>query len=131
FLSYRKGKLSFESKNELWGFLVRLTTIKCCEKSRYLGCSKRDAKREQGVHYTPEELRQLVSREPSPEDVATFNEVYDQFTSSLSPLQRQIAELKLMDFSNREISERLDRSERTVYRILRQLRTKIAKSSSW
>ena len=72
----------------------------------------------------------LISREPGPQDAAIVEELLGELTRNLTETQQQILQLKLMGFTNVEVSEQLNRSERTVYRLLGQLRSRMQKIAS-
>ena len=61
-------------------------------------------------------------REPTPEEVAVFNESLDQLFGVLDEKQQKIVILRLQGHSNLEISEKLDCSERTIYRALNDVK---------
>ena len=85
--------------------------------------AKRDVSREyMGRDALGESSFDAVAPDPTPIEIAVFNESLDQLLDLLSPLQQQIVSLRLKGFSNVEISGRIGRTERTVYRTLAQVR---------
>ena len=117
------GDFQFENWNDLWALLVKITIRKCSTKISGFMTAKRDVSLERTVHKkTGESSFDAVASEPTPEEVAAFNETLDQLFDLLSPLQQNIVSLRLQGCSNVEISEKIGRTERTVYRSLNKVR---------
>ena len=55
-----------------------------------------------------------------------FNEQFAKILELLDPTERQILQLKLDNYSSLEISQRVNRSERTVRRVVERLQQKLA-----
>ena len=70
---------------------------------------------------TPDE----VSREPTPDEAAGLVEEVEAFMASLEPKERTVLELRLQEYSTEEIAEKVQRSPRTIRRILERLQARL------
>jgi RNA polymerase sigma-70 factor (ECF subfamily) len=124
FRRHSKGEFHFEDWNDLWALLVKITVRKCANKVEGFLAAKRNINREvQGkVSYSKDSSINALSNEPTAQEVVIFNEMLDQLLDCLSDLQQSVVVLRLQGYSNLEISEKIGRSERTVYRTLQQVR---------
>jgi DNA-directed RNA polymerase specialized sigma24 family protein len=97
---------------------------KCAKKVDNFLAAKRDVSREVPgkASANHDSSVNAVTDEPSPEDIAIFNETLDQLFDRLPELLQTIVGLRLQGLSNLEISQKIQRSERTVYRSLNQVR---------
>ncbi len=92
---------------------------------------KRDIAREQTIadHDEAESaqwaLEQMDATGPSPAEAAVLNEALERRLEALAdPELRQIALWRLEGYTNREIADRLDCTERSVERRLERIRSK-------
>ena len=134
FARYSKNRLnnSFGSWNELWAFLVQITIRKCHREFRALNRDKRNINRETRSIHTRDGTPGIepLSREPTGEQVACFNELFDLLCEPLNETQREIAQLKLLGLSNSQIAQKIGRTERTVYRLLTFMRKRLEEIES-
>ena len=131
FYRHQKSELTFRSWDEIWSFLMTVTIRKCCAKANWFLRDKRNVNREysqtshepgfDGEQYSP------ATRGPTPYQVAVFDDLLTQFFAPLSEMQRQIVLMRMSGHSNREISEKLNRTERTIYRTLELLKSQMNK----
>jgi DNA-directed RNA polymerase specialized sigma24 family protein len=63
-----------------------------------------------------------VSREPTAEEVAEAIELLERFMASRNTLERQVIEMRLQGESTDAIAQQINRTERTVRRVLESLR---------
>lgn len=120
-----------DNRDDLWQVLVMLTARKAFQERRRQQTLKRGGLvTDQGKRLTANtptpvdwDLDEVVGAEPNPEFVAMMAE---QFTCLLDILPeeilRQVARLRLENYTNSEIAERLNCSERTVERKLSLIR---------
>ena len=120
----QNGDFEFEDWNGMWALLVKITVNKCSRKIDRFLAAKRDVSREVVGKETShnDSSVNLVSEEPSPEEIVVFQETLDNLLNRLPEPLQAIVCLRLQGLSNLEISEKLNRSERTVYRSLNQIR---------
>jgi DNA-directed RNA polymerase specialized sigma24 family protein len=116
-------------RDDLWQILLMLTDRNVTQRFRRASAEKRDAGKAASLDALADaaggDLRELVEREPSPDDVAAFN---DSLTDALARLGddriREIAILKLEGHENAEIARRTNVSLSSVERKLRLIREK-------
>lgn len=131
FRRQKEGEFDFEDWDDLWGLLVTITVRKCCRQARHFTTDKRDLQREQSVasnedSETVEWL--LISREPTPEQSAQLTELIDQIMHPLDKQGQTIVMMRLQGYAEREISEEIKRSERTVRRTISRVRSQLMDS---
>lgn len=118
FLRHADGKVVVGNWNSLWGLLTIITVRKCSERVAYHRAKQRDAAREVVPTGSSPAIEGL-SREPTPDEAAELAETVTRLMDSLDATERPVLELSLQGYSTREISEQLNRAERTV-RLLRE-----------
>ncbi|MEL7496621.1 MAG: sigma-70 family RNA polymerase sigma factor [Planctomycetota bacterium] len=125
FRRHTKGEFHFDSWNDLWALLVKITLCKCANKVEGFMSAKRNINREVAgkVSNSRDSSINAIAAEPTPQEISIFNELLDQLLDQLNSLQQQVVVLRLQGFSNLEISEKIGRSERTVYRTLNDVRS--------
>jgi len=128
-----RGDFHLADRNELWRLLVTITLRKARNAGKAQRRGKRDVEREQdggcdGGCDSGEmswELQQMDAAGPSPAEAALLNEALERRLESLADSGlRQIALWRLEGYSNREIAERLNCTERSVERKLERIRSK-------
>jgi RNA polymerase sigma-70 factor (ECF subfamily) len=125
FRRHADGQFEFEDWDNLWALLASITIRKCGRRVQAFRSAKRNIQREQALAPDADMASLSVSREPTPDDAARLEETLDQLLSELTPDQQQVLVLKLQNYSNEEISERIGRTERTVYRVLTLIRRRL------
>src|SRR4051794_35235650 len=112
----------------LWGLLTLITLRKCSERFAYLRAQCRDVRREaSGPHGDQDAVPWLEfqGREPTPLEAAELSETVDRLLADLNEDDRPVIELSLQGHTVREISQRLDRVERTVRRSRERVRLRL------
>jgi RNA polymerase sigma-70 factor (ECF subfamily) len=128
FHRYGDGELAVVNWNSLWGLLTRITLRKCAERVAYHRAECRDAAREASVQPGSEDATtwpEALARDPTPLEAAELSETLERLLSGLDEDERPIVELSLQGYSTREISEQLDRPERTVRRLRERVRARL------
>ena len=124
------GEFELSDSEGLWGLLCAITLTKVREQTRFHLREKRGLHRE--VHHAagnaagdstggPSVFFDRPTAEPSPDDAAEFTDQFTRLVESLDEEERQLVDLKLQQFTNDEIAERMGCSERTVRRILKRV----------
>jgi RNA polymerase sigma factor (sigma-70 family) len=127
----KAGQFHVEHQDDLCKLLVRITVHKTLRQVEFHKAAKRDVTAEAGQDDEPQErLRELLTREPSPDAAAVFLDQLEHFLSGLKPQERQILELRLQGYSNEEIAEKLGTYDRKVRRILERIRG-LAEQEGW
>jgi RNA polymerase sigma-70 factor (ECF subfamily) len=128
FRRYGRGDdLDVGNWNSLWGLLTLITVRKCAERVAYHRADCRDATREVAVPASGAGAywAEALSREPTPLEAVLLEEAVDRLLSGLDEDERPIVELSLRGHTSREISEIVDRPERTVRRLRERVRARL------
>jgi RNA polymerase sigma-70 factor (ECF subfamily) len=119
----KENKFHLEGPDDLCKLLVRITVHKVLRKVAFHTAAKRAAGQEVGQEdESRERLVELLDRGPTPEAAAEFLDQLEHFFSTLSPLERQVVELRLQGYTTDEISTRLGTYDRKVRRIMERIR---------
>ncbi len=130
-LRQQRGEFDLAGRDVLWNLLVTITLRKARNTAKKHGRDMRDVAREQTIpdgdasgsaHWV---LEQMDAAGPSPAEAAVLNEALERRLEALAdPELRQIALWRLEGYTNREIADRLDCTERSVERRLERIRSK-------
>jgi DNA-directed RNA polymerase specialized sigma24 family protein len=109
-------------RDDLWQILADIVQKRAIDEARHHGRAMRDATKE-----TSYEIAELPLPEPSPELAVQFADEREHLLRQLDDhdetgVHRQVAELKLKQYSNLEIAEETKISLRAVERKLRNIR---------
>ena len=103
----------------LWRLLSAIALNKLLKQAEHHAAARRSSKRE--VHSETEVewlVQSLAGREPDPAKAAAVADELETRLAALPPLARRIVEMRLADYSHEEIAAAVERSDRTVRRIL-------------
>jgi RNA polymerase sigma-70 factor (ECF subfamily) len=130
FARHAQGQLSFAGWDGLWALLALITVRKCGRCARWFHRAQRDVHAEVAVAAGPDEsdVIQMFSDEPSPQEAAMLSEVVEQLLRALGQRDGEILTLALLGYSAAEISDRLGRPGRTVYRVLERIKVRLQES---
>lgn len=128
FRRHRDGKFKLDNWKSLWGMLAIITVRKCAHKNRHFHTQSHDARKE--VHPAPywEEAGvswEAIADEPTPADAAILAETIENILNHLDKRDQEILRLTLQGYSVSQISTRVDRTERTVHRVLERVRERL------
>jgi RNA polymerase sigma factor (sigma-70 family) len=130
-LRQQRGEFDLAGRDALWKLLVTITLRKARNAAKRQGRERRDVGREQTVADGDETrsahwaLEQMDAAGPSPLEAAVLNEALERRLEALAdPDLRQIALWRLEGYTNREIADRLDCTERSIERRLERIRSK-------
>jgi RNA polymerase sigma factor (sigma-70 family) len=108
-----------QDRDNLWKLLVVLTARKACHLLR----DEQRRKRGGGIKAEADELKHVISQEPSPEFAAELTENCQRLLEKLGDDElRTIAMRKMEECTTEEISRELNCAPRTVERRLRLIR---------
>ncbi len=124
FRRHANGQFEFESWNNLWSLLASITIRKCGRRSKNYSMAKRDVRRERPAG-SEEYFDAISADEPTPDEAVLLEETLEALLDELTEEQRDVLLLKLQNHSNEEISQRIGRTERTVYRVLGLIRQRL------
>lgn len=129
--------LSFENWDSLWGLLALITIRKCGHKIDYFMAACRRASAEESVIQDGNALDaethrciEAISREPDPAQAAMLTELLTSLLDGLDARSQRIVMLALEGATVAEISDEVQRSERTVQRVLRGVWEQLAAQTS-
>jgi RNA polymerase sigma-70 factor (ECF subfamily) len=122
-------ELSFDSEDALWGLLALITVRKCGHKVEHFMAACRNVAAEQSVapggnHPADDDTRrclEALSREPDPAQAAILAETLTSLLVRFDDRDQRIVTLALEGATVAEISREVERSERTVQRVLKRL----------
>jgi RNA polymerase sigma-70 factor (ECF subfamily) len=122
FARVKNDQFSFHGEDDLCKLLVRLTVRKALRQVAHHRAAKRNAEREAGRGDGNDDLiEQIVAASPSPEmEVAVADEI-GRFVARLTPVERQILELRLEGYGTVEIADKIGSYDRKVRRVLERL----------
>ncbi|HMB08303.1 MAG TPA: sigma-70 family RNA polymerase sigma factor [Isosphaeraceae bacterium] len=117
-----RGPDEFEDSRHLVAFLARAAKNKVIDEYRRAASRKQDMHREEPLWTERDRPKDLPADIDSPSEVAQAREVFGRLCNLLPEERRSILELKAEGLSSRDIGARLGISERTVQRVLEDLR---------
>ena len=129
FRRMRDAPTDFEDSRHLVAFLARAAKNKVIDEYRRAASLKQDMHREEPLWGDGRRPKEVADPIDSPSELAQAHEVLGRLRDLLPEERRSILELKAEGLSSREIGERLGISERTVQRVLEELRRRM--ESEW
>lgn len=117
------------NRDDLWQVLVLVTARKASKERRRQQALKRGGGADQGGRSTRpaadvDELERIVGNEPDPQFAVMLAEHFEALLSALPSADlKEVARLRLEEYSTNEIAQRLRCTERTVRRRLILIRT--------
>ncbi len=129
FRRMREAPAEFEDSRHLVAFLARAAKNKVIDEYRRAASQKNDMRREEPLWGDGRQPREVASPVDSPIEVAQAHEVFDRLNALLPRERKTILELKAQGLSSKDIGDRLGISERTVQRVIEELRRRV--ESEW
>ncbi len=129
FRRMRDAPTDFEDSRHLVAFLARAAKNKVIDEYRRAASLKQDMHREEPLWVDGRRPKEVADPIDSPSELAQAREVLGRLRDFLPEERRSILELKAEGLSSRDIGERLGISERTVQRVLEELRRRM--ESEW
>jgi RNA polymerase sigma-70 factor (ECF subfamily) len=124
FRRHAEGEFDLDGWDGLWGLLTCITLRKCGHQIDRFRTACRDVRRE-AAGVSLEECAdewQALAREPTPPEAVLLTEAVEELLRGQVGRDRAIVSLALQGYSASEISEQLGRPQRTVYRVLAQVK---------
>jgi len=121
FQKIRSGPNDLDEEQNLVTFLAWAARNKVIDEYRRAASQKQDIKREQRLETTRDKEGGVAAGD-TPSQLAEAQETYERLRELLPDDRQVILELKAAGYSCREIGDRLGMSERTVQRVLENLR---------
>jgi RNA polymerase sigma-70 factor, ECF subfamily len=127
FARYERGQFVFDDWDELWGLLVVITLRKCGRQRDTLRALRRDAGREIPWLFAGDagSAYEAVDQGPSPAEAAALADLVAHLLDRMGSQERTVVELTLQGYTTMEVAARLERTERTVWRVREGLRERL------
>ena len=125
FRRMRTAPTEFEDSRHLVAFLARAAKNKVIDEYRRAASRKHNMHREEPLWLDGRRPRDVPDPIDSPSEVAQAHEVLVRLRELMPEERRTILELKAQGLSSKDIGERLGISERTVQRVLEELRRRM------
>jgi RNA polymerase sigma-70 factor (ECF subfamily) len=125
FRRMRTSPTDFEDSRHLVAFLARAAKNKVIDEYRRAASRKHDMHREESLWGSGPRARELPDAADSPSEVAQAHEALGRMRDLVPEEKRSIVELKAEGLSSKDIGQRLGISERTVQRVLEDLRRRM------
>jgi RNA polymerase sigma-70 factor (ECF subfamily) len=119
------GPAEFEDSRHLVAFLARAAKNKVIDEYRRAASQKNDMHREEPLWGEEGRPKDVPGPVDTPSQVAQAHEVFGRLRELMPEDRRQVLEMKAAGLSSRDIGERLGISERTVQRVLEELRRRV------
>jgi RNA polymerase sigma factor (sigma-70 family) len=120
FVRARNGEFVLERSGDLWKLLVTITLNKLRRQIVHHRAQKRSVNKDRPLDDSA--FYAEIDTGPSPLEALAAADELETFMKKLSPLERQVLELRLRESRWDEIAAATGRSERTVRRVLEQIR---------
>ena len=115
------GELSLGRGAPLWRLLSAIALNKLHKQAEHHLAAKRSIRRESAAPAMADDdwlAPSIAGREPDPAEAAALADELKALLAGLDSLTRRVVELRLGDYSHEEIAAAVQRSDRTVRRIL-------------
>jgi RNA polymerase sigma factor (sigma-70 family) len=122
FRRMKAGPGEFEDPRSLVAFLARAAKNKVIDEYRRAASKKGNMRREEPLWLDGSHPRELVGEADSPSEIVEAREELGRLLDMVPEDRQVMVRLKVEGLSTREIGERLNVSERTVRRVLEDLR---------
>ncbi len=130
FSGVQHDRYQFDEPGDLWRLLTVMALNKLRHKVEFHGAIKRGLANEQSMSGSADDERrpdlEVLATQPLPDAAAAVIEELALLTSDLEPVQAEMITLRMQGYQLEEIAELVDRSERTVRRVLEKIRQRWA-----
>ena len=116
-----QGCYEVPAGEELWLLLLVIALHKIRDQGSFHRAARRDVRRTTGG----DSLDQTLAAPREQAEVAFLEAVVHEALERLSPLSRRVVEFRLEGYEVAEIARKVDRSKRTVERILQEARSEL------
>lgn len=126
----KDGRCEVQRGGDLWQLLVTITLHKLHDQVKRHRRAKRAVDRERNIgsdeSWSSVEAH-LATQAPSPMEAVALTDEVEQIMRELKPLYRRILELRLQGYNIDEIAAHTQSGERTVRRVLEQVKEQLSK----
>ncbi|MFO0429048.1 MAG: protein kinase domain-containing protein [Planctomyces sp.] len=125
FVAVNRSRLQVPDDDNLWPLLATFTLRKLQRQAQRQLADRRDMARDASIS-DDDGWRELVSREPTPDDAAHLTYDIEALLARLEPTDREILMQRLQGEELEVIASRMKCSERTVRRAMQRIRMQLA-----
>lgn len=125
FVAANRSRLQVPDDDNLWPLLATFTLRKLQRQAQRQLADRRSIVREMSMS-DDDGWRELVSREPTPEDAAQLTYEIELLLTRLEPTDREILTYRLQGDELEAIASRMKCSERTIRRAMQRIRAQLA-----
>lgn len=125
FAGIDEDRFTVQRSGDLWALLVAITLNKLRRQIERHTAARRALAREEALDDGADLDRDMTAREPSPAEAAALADEIEGLVTGLDPLQRRMVDLRLQGYALEEIATLTERSERTVRRVLEQMKERL------
>jgi RNA polymerase sigma factor (sigma-70 family) len=128
FARARAGQFALQQSDDLWQLLVAITLHKLRRQVKHHQADKRAIDHEASAPTATETFGlpiQALARDPAPDEAAALTDVVEEIMRGSRPVDGRIIEMRLQGYTVEEIAAETRRSERTVWRVLEQLKQRL------
>jgi len=121
FQRLQDGRFRFDDSQDLWRLLAAMTFRKACNARKFHQRDRRDARRDQPIERPEADASsagKLELAEPREKDIELLWDSLDELLQGLPEICRDIVVLRLEGYSIEETAQKVQRSRRTVLRVL-------------
>jgi RNA polymerase sigma-70 factor (ECF subfamily) len=119
------GQFELATWDEMWALLVIITLRKCVKWVARYRAKRRDMGKEVAIDARRDDdggVWEVMGRSPTPAEAMILTETVEAMMRNLDERQQRIVMLRLQGYAINEISTDVGASERTVQRVLSQVR---------
>lgn len=127
----QEGQFQLSDSESLWQLMCAITLTKIREQARFHLRQRRSLQRESSAPMAADETGVIdapAAFGPTPAEAAEFADQFRHLLESLDDEQRQIVDLKLQEFTDEQIAEKMGCSERTVRRLTSRVKAALTKA---
>jgi len=122
FKRVKNDEFTFEQEEDLFKLLVRLTVRKTLRQVVHHQAAKRSPISEMTDGSDDSQLlAQVAGNVPAPDVELALLEQFEKLMESLTPMERQVVELKMQGYTTVEIAEKLGSYDRKIRRLLERI----------
>jgi len=128
FTRMANGQFDLSGWDSIWAVLAVITLRKCGRKAEYFAAERRALRREVAPQGDPDGSQpawEPIGREPTPDEATALTDTVEDLMRGLDERERQMFSLALQGHDLREISAQVDRSERTVRRVMDRIKNQL------
>ena len=123
----REGQFQIDDPDDLCKLLARITVHKTLRQIAFHRRAKRDACQEAGQgDAEADHMMSLLASEPTPEDTVALYDQMEHFLGQLGTEDRRILQMRMEGYSNVEIADKLNITDRKIRRLLERIRGQAA-----